>query len=305
MNFETGITSTKTVRRRASGFLICVLLALGISPAMAQIDLTGVWTVRIHEDWPEIGPGAGYGNFMGLPINEDARARGLAWHPSLQNVPEHQCVPVTPEYGDRWSHQKIWSEQDPVTGEVIAWHLQKSWQQQVRTFWMDGREPPPEGSPHTFQGFSTAEWQGNTLVIKTSRLKEGPIRRNGIQHSDKAELIEHFIRHGDYLTISVITHDPIYFTEPMIHSSVYVKSLVDEVTPYPCEVVTEITTQEKHYIPHFLPGSDDINSRVEEDRLKRGVRLESWLGGAKTMYPEYIFELYPDYKSKSRPNSRR
>ena len=166
--------------------------------------------------------------------------------------------------------------------------------------WMDGRPRPPDGSPHTFQGFSTAEWDGDKLVVTTTHMKEGPIRRNGIQHSDQATMVEHYIRHGDYLTISIITHDPVYFTEPMIHSSIYVLSLIQEIAPYPCESVTEIATQRKGYIPHFLPGSDDINSRVETDRLRRGVSLETWLGGAQTMYPEYVYEIYPDYVTGSR-----
>ena len=196
--------------------------ALGSGLALAQVDLSGVWTIRLHEDRPERGPGAGYGNYTGLPVNDDARQRGLSWHPSLHNVPEHQCVPVTPHMNTRWSNQQIRKEQDPVTGEVIAWHLQKSWGEQYRVFWMDGRPPPPEGSPHTFQGFSTAKWDADTLVVTTTHMKEGPIRRNGIQHSDRATMIEHYIRHGDHLMVSVITKDPVYFTEPMIHTSDYV-----------------------------------------------------------------------------------
>ena len=34
--------------------------------------------------------------------------------------------------------------------------------QQRRTIWMDGRPHPPEYAPHTFMGFSTGEWNGDT-----------------------------------------------------------------------------------------------------------------------------------------------
>ena len=264
---------------------VYLFTALGGGVAVAQVDLTGVWSIRLHEDEPERGPGAGYGEFVSLPVNEDAIQRGLGWHPSLHNVPEHQCVPLTPEYNNRWSNQRIWKEVDPITGAVIAWHLQKSWGQQYRTFWMDGREPPPEGSPHTFQGFSTAEWDGDKLRVRTTRIKDGPIRRNGIQHSDQAEMIEHFIRHGDHLMITSLTKDPVYFTEPLVHSTNYTLELEEEISPYPCEVVTEIATQGKGYVPHILPWND---TRVEIDRATRGLPLETWLGGAETMYPDYM-----------------
>ena len=285
-------------RNLAPALSLClgVLVALGNVPAAAQVDLSGVWTIRLHEDEPERGPGAGYGNYTGLPVNDDARQRGMSWHPSLHNVPEHQCVPLSPEYNNRWSNQQIWKEQDPVTGDVIAWHLHKSWQEQYRVFWMDGRARPPEGSPHTFQGFSTAKWDGDKLVVMTTHVKEGPIRRNGIQHSDRATLIEHFVRHGDHLMVSSILKDPVYFTEPLIHTSNYVLSIIDEIDPYPCEVVTEIATQGKGYVPHFVPWGD-TPPRVERDRARRGVSLETWFGGAETMYPEYVYRIYPDYVS--------
>jgi hypothetical protein len=50
---------------------------------------------------------------------------------------------------------------------------------------MDGRQHPPAYMPHTWQGFSTGVWDGNTLVITTTHLKANYLRRNGIPSSDK------------------------------------------------------------------------------------------------------------------------
>ena len=44
-------------------------------------------------------------------------------------------------------------------------HIQ--WQEQEREIWMDGRPHPPDFAAHTWQGFSTGEWDGNVLVVKT------------------------------------------------------------------------------------------------------------------------------------------
>ena len=55
---------------------------------------------------------------------------------------------------------------------------------------MDGRAHPPENARHTYEGFSTGGWEGNKLVVETSHLKAGFIRRNGIAHSDRARMTE-------------------------------------------------------------------------------------------------------------------
>ena len=41
-----------------------------------------------------------------------------------------------------------------------------------------------------------------------THLKEGYLRRNGLPRSDKATVVEHWTRHGDYLTVAVIMNDP-------------------------------------------------------------------------------------------------
>ena len=40
--------------------------------------------------------------------------------------------------------------------------------------------------------------------------------------SDKATLIEYFIRHGEYLTLVTIVKDPVYLTEPFVRTSNWV-----------------------------------------------------------------------------------
>ena len=78
-------------------FAIATAIALGLAaPAAAQVDLTGEWAARQHEDQPERGGGPEVGEYQGLPINDAARARADAWTASLWTVPEHQCIPHPP-----------------------------------------------------------------------------------------------------------------------------------------------------------------------------------------------------------------
>ena len=59
---------------------------------------------------------------------------------------------------------------------------------------------------------------GDILTVKTTHIKQGFVRRNGLVQSDLATMVEHFIRHGNILThVSVVT-DPVYTTEPLIKS---------------------------------------------------------------------------------------
>ena len=70
-----------------------------------------------------------------------------------------------------------------------------------------------KNAPHTWGGFNTAEWIGDTLKITTTHVKEEYLRRNGVQHSDLTEITTYWIRRGDILTWLNIVYDPVYLTE--------------------------------------------------------------------------------------------
>src|SRR4029453_5154119 len=67
-------------------------------------------------------------------------------------------------------------------------------------------------------GFSTGEWHGDILTVKTTHIKKEFYRRSGLPSSDMTTLVEHWIPHGNILShVSVIT-DPVYATrvEPWV-----------------------------------------------------------------------------------------
>src|SRR5690348_13437416 len=55
--------------------LLAALFVLTGSTASAQIDLTGSWASRLHEDYIERGPGSDLGDFSGLPLSDEGRTR--------------------------------------------------------------------------------------------------------------------------------------------------------------------------------------------------------------------------------------
>jgi len=267
---------------RALGLLLAALLG---GAANAETDLSGEWAPRYHEDQPERIPGPAIGEYHGIPINAAGRRRGESWSASLLSVPEHQCKPHPADYATRGpSHMRIWKDIDRTTQQVVAIRLHVSWSSSERTIWMDGRAHPPPFAAHSWQGFSTGEWNGNTLTVTTTHLKQGWLRRNGLPRSDGAVLREHFMRHGDYLTHVSIIEDPAYLTEPFIRSQNWVAAPYQVIGPYICDVAAEVELPE-HTVPHYLPGQ---NPYLSEYATRHDLPIEGAMGGAETMYPDFI-----------------
>jgi cyclase len=252
----------------------------------AQVDLTGTWTPKFHEDQQDRIPGPDLGDYLGLPINEAARFSALTWSASRLTLPEHQCrVHISPYIYRGPLTFRSWEEKDPQTQQVVAIKNYISTYEQLRTIWMDNRPHPSPDALHTWMGFSTGKWEGDMLTVATTHLKEGWIRKNGIAESDAATLIEHFIRHGNYLThVSIIT-DPVYLTEPMIHTEDFVlENNYEGSWLFPCETVVEVANRAKDDVPAYLPGE---NKFITEFTSRWGISEKAAMGGAETMYPEY------------------
>lgn len=263
--------------------LVALSLAGVNAPAEAQVNLAGVWSNTYAEDWPDRLPGPELGDYAGLPLNDANRLRAQSWSASILSLPHYQCRVHPSDYANSFADIRIWEEIDTVTQELIAIRIQHFAWNTVRTIWMDGRPHPPALAEHTSMGFSTGEWEGRTLKVTTTHLKEGWLRRNGVARSDRAVVTEHFIRHGNHLSWSVYVEDPVYLEEPFFRNRDYVLNEVDRIGAYPCESVVEVVLP-KDYFPHYLPGQ---NPFLHEFAEKHGIPIEAAMGGAETMYPEY------------------
>jgi hypothetical protein len=282
------------VRRGKKAGLFLLIMTLGSFPALAQIELSGVWQNRItDEDEPDRLPGPELGDYTGIPLNAAARYRAMAWDASLITLPEYQCRVHPSDYAPSFADIRIWEDIDRDTQDLVAIHIHHFAWGTERTIWMDGRPHPPDYALHTSMGFSTGKWDGDILTVTTDHLKEGWIRRNGVPRSDRAVVTEHFIRHGDNLSLVTVIKDPTYLTETMIRSRDYTFSVAGQIAPYPCESVEEII-RPKGVIPHHLPGT---NTFLKEYQQNHGIPAEGAMGGAETLYPEYRAKMIAEQRA--------
>lgn len=272
---------------------VAAIVPLVSQPAFAQADLSGHWRLLVHEDTTthaRVVPG----EYLAVPLTDAGRMRADSWSDSLQTLPEMQCYPHPIQYAEHGgpanSLMRIESLIDPATQQLVAYYKRGNWMEPERTIWMDGRPHPPEHAPHTFQGFSTGRWEGATLMVKTSHVKDGYLAMNGIPASDIATLTEHWVRHGNYLTSITIVEDRVYLAEPFVKSSSYLLDPKVVLPRYPCgpnEVAVEVP-RAKHEVPHHLPGT---NPFLSEFAIRETLPLQTIRGYAESLYPEYVEKL--------------
>lgn len=274
------------MNRRIGIFSILFLIAVFVAsrPVFAQVDLSGEWGQKMHEDAPERGGGPEIGDYTGLPINDATRMRGDTWDADKWTQLEHECEPHPSDYAPRGpGSMRVWADMDPFDMHVTAWHTEIMWMQPTRTIYMDDRPHPSEDTVHTWQGFSTGEWVGDMLKVNTTHMKEGWLRRNGLARSDKSHMSEFFIRHGEYFTLVTIVHDPVYLTEPLVRTSNWILDPGYHPIASTCVPTVEID-HPKGWVAYHLPGQNPFLNEYGE---KYGIPIVATRGGAETMYPEY------------------
>ncbi|HEY8521298.1 MAG TPA: MBL fold metallo-hydrolase [Gammaproteobacteria bacterium] len=281
------------------------LLALALAPlsiAVAQVDFTGAWEhpgVFGHEDFNDRGAGPEIGDYLGLPLNEAGIRKAESYSGSWLSVPEHQCTPHPAAY-QLWGPNTlvVTTQFDRVRRVAEAIRLEGTFGID-RIVWLDGRPHPPPEALHTFEGFSTGRWEGDSLVVETTHMKPGWLRRNGAPTSERARMIEQFTRFDDYLLVTTVVDDPVYLAEPFVRTTEYRllprpgPALGDPLTRndapifYKCFPAEE-TTADKYRVPHYLPGENPL---LDEFAGKYSLPRWALAAGAPTMYPEFAARL--------------
>lgn len=271
---------------------ICLLVPFVTMPVFAQapaapgrIDLAGEWAVRINEDQHYRSNRFALGDNLGIPLNAAARQKADTWSAATLSLREHQTKPFGAPINMRSAvtNLRIQKIADPVTQILIAYTIEGLYGRPDRVIWMDGRPHPSEYAEHTWDGFSTGVVKGNQLVVATTHMKPDKIQRNGVPYSFEATMTEHFLRHGDYLTVVTTVVDPVYLEEPLVRTTHWARSS-DVTLPqgFIFEAVDELADHPRGHVQ-----SNPLGTRHEDFANLHGLPYEATRGGKETAYPEY------------------
>ena len=127
------------------------------------------------------------------------------------------------------SNMRVIQEAD----DVIELHYEHGGAE--RTIHLDGT-PPAADQPHTSLGYSVGRWEGDVLVIETTRLAGGFVFNNrGYPLSTETRLTERYTRDAENdLHMELTVEDPVNYTEPFNLGREWVWSPDEEAIPWNC-----------------------------------------------------------------------
>ena len=137
-------------------------------------------------------------------------------------------------------------------------------------------------------GFSTGRYDGDMLVVETTHLKQGWVRRNGMPMSDRAKMTEYFVRNGEVMTHIFVLVDPVYLTEPLVKSQEFVRStreLPAQTWLWVCDPVRRDCDARGRRRAGLPARRAPVQGRVRA--APPACRRSAIDGGAATMYPEF------------------
>jgi hypothetical protein len=216
---------------------VLVLVAIGGDPFVAQArpDFTGVWTDYLEPQQPASG-GAGLGTALDLPLTADAREKVESYRKLVAptgDTPGGYCLgPGMPGllFGGATYPMEIIHKPAQIT---IIHELHND----VRRIYLGSRNMPEVDRLPGRNGYSSAHWEGDTLVVETTQLVEQVDQR--YPHSDRARVIERYqlatsARGERVLVIDMTMTDPVFYTRPVSGQKKWLEVPNGHLLPYDC-----------------------------------------------------------------------
>jgi hypothetical protein len=182
------------------------------------------------------------GVYGGLKVKPQALAAAKKWNPRDDMSLSNACKPPS----------IIYAMQGPFPLEIYQGTeliiIKLEYFDLVRIVFMDGRPEPAADYPHSKVGFSRGRWDGSTLVVETTHLEAATITNNGLSHSDKARVIEHFRLNedGTALLATQEFEDPEVLDNRGARFITWKRKTGDHVYPYECDPSFALQYQSQH-----------------------------------------------------------
>jgi hypothetical protein len=191
-------------------------------------DLNGIWARPYVSDMGAAGNGRNQIGPGELPFTEAGRRNFENYNPSTGDY-TGSCLP--------FGLLRAMNSPDPIQFMQTDTHFallyeQNTWFHVVN---IDGKDHSP-GIP-TWFGNTVANWDGDTLVLKTSEFN-GKTRLDtiGHPHSDRMTVTERFTRRdATTMDYEVTVDDPIYYSKPWSNKRVFTLQTDFELIEYSCE----------------------------------------------------------------------
>jgi hypothetical protein len=163
-----------------------------------------------------------------------ARGKALVAAFDEYAAPKYDCSPATLPiiFGDPYA----WSIEQRPDRVIISYEKDDV----VRTVWLEGKGPaPPRHGLLFMHGYSTGRYEGNQLVIETSRFTFDPEGFAGdalnAPSSTQKRLTERYTRTGDVLRLELTAEDPIFLLEPIKYTMEWTKTNEPLALPWSCD----------------------------------------------------------------------
>ena len=213
--------------------LTLIAAAFTVQNLSAQSDadipsLDGIWdggfSVR-----PVNGPDVPWGEDNFPKLNARALAYQEVWEEIM--APKYDCQPA--------SSPAI--QYDPYAMKVTQWPDRVMFRyekdDQLRTVWMDGREPT--ATDFSLQGFSTGYYEDGSLYVTTTHFVfdvAGFDDYNGIPSSSQKVITERYWREGEELRMTLTLADPMFLLEPTSYTTRWLPAREGyKLQPYDCD----------------------------------------------------------------------
>ena len=200
----------------------------------APIDVTGNWVSYVTEDWRFRMITPPRGDYTRVPLTPEGRKLADAWNPAADEAAGQQCK----AYGGA-AIMRV-----PARFR-IAWHDEQTLRvesdagMQTRMLRFAASAPPRE---RTWQGHSIANWDAPSkkLVVTTTSMRAGYLRRNGVPYSADARVTEYYVvspigQRDQALIVTTVVDDPRYLQRPFVVSSHFKRDTdPSRWSPAPC-----------------------------------------------------------------------
>ena len=209
-------------------------------------DLSGVWDSRVPPagrlgapmvpsldgapvaTFPDVGANLS-GGLPFTPWAADLRRQRMATH--SRDNPDAHCLPLG--FMQLHTHSQPRKIVQSANVIVIAYEANAG----LRQIFLDGRTLPSTDAQPTWYGYSVGRWEGDTLVVDTSGLRDdGWLDVNGSPFTDQAHITERFRRvNFGRMQIDVTVDDPKAYTRPWTIRVNHRLLADDELIEFVCE----------------------------------------------------------------------